>query len=106
MVHDDFIGKRITQLRIKKGVSEYKMSLDLGHSKNYIQHIANGHSRPSVTELMYICEYFGVEPKDFFDEGNENPALVQRTLNNIKDMDDEDLIMLNNLIERWYKQKR
>ena len=106
MVHDDFIGKRITQLRIKKGVSEYRMSIDLGHGKTYIQNISNGRSRPSVTELMYICEYFGIEPKDFFDEGNENPALVQRTLNNIKDMDDEDLIMLNNLIERWYKQKR
>ena len=30
---NEFIRKRITELRIKKGVSEYKMSLDLGHSE-------------------------------------------------------------------------
>ena len=27
----DFIRNRITELRIRKGVSEYKMSQDLGH---------------------------------------------------------------------------
>ena len=26
----------------EKGVAEYKMSLELGHSRNYIQNIANG----------------------------------------------------------------
>jgi len=31
-----FIRDRITQLRIQKGVSEYKMSYDLGHSRSYI----------------------------------------------------------------------
>ena len=29
-----FIRDRITQLRIQKGVSEYKMSYDLGHSRS------------------------------------------------------------------------
>ncbi len=105
-MYEDFIGKRITKLRIKKGVSEYKMSLDLGHSKNYIRHISNGRSRPSVTELLYICEYFGIEPKDFFDDGVENPALVQKTIDNIKDMSDEDLILLNQMLERWYKKNK
>ncbi len=28
----EYIRQRITELRLKKGVSEYKMSLDLGHS--------------------------------------------------------------------------
>lgn len=104
-MYNDFIGKRITDLRIKKGVSEYRMSLELGHNKNYIGHIANGRSRPSITELLYICEYFEIEPKDFFDEGLQNPALVQKTLNNIRDMSDEDLKLLNEIIERWYKRK-
>ena len=33
---ENFIRERITQLRLKKNVSEYKMSYDLGHSKSYI----------------------------------------------------------------------
>ena len=37
-----FIGDRITELRIKKNVSEYQMSLDLGKNKSYIQSISSG----------------------------------------------------------------
>ena len=32
-MEESFIRQRITQLRIQKNVSEYKMSMDLGHSK-------------------------------------------------------------------------
>lgn len=38
----DFIRQRLTELRIKKGVSEYQMGLDLGHSRSYMQNIASG----------------------------------------------------------------
>lgn len=31
-----FVRDRITQLRLKKGVSEYQMSYDLGHSRSYV----------------------------------------------------------------------
>ena len=39
-----FIGDRISELRIKKNVSEYQMSLDLGKNKSYIQSISSGRS--------------------------------------------------------------
>lgn len=64
---DQFIRDRITELRIQKGVSEYKMSLDLGHSKNYIRNITSGTALPSMGEFLYICEYFEITPKQFFD---------------------------------------
>ena len=35
----DYIRKKITQLRMAKGLSEYQLSYDLGHSKNYIHNI-------------------------------------------------------------------
>ena len=35
-----FVRDRITQLRLKKGVSEYQMSYDLGHSRSYVYNIA------------------------------------------------------------------
>ena len=50
----DFIRNRITELRVKKGVSEYQLSYDLGHSKNYIHNIVTGYSQPSVKELLYL----------------------------------------------------
>ena len=35
-VYDKFVADRITELRLKKNVSEYQMSLDLGRNKTYI----------------------------------------------------------------------
>ena len=35
-VNESFVRERITQLRLRKGVSEYQMSYDLGHSRGYI----------------------------------------------------------------------
>ncbi len=62
-----YIGERITELRMKKGVSEYQMSYDLGHNKNYIRAITSGRSLPSVRELFAIIEYFEMTPVEFFD---------------------------------------
>ena len=51
-----FIRDRITQLRIQKGVSEYKMSYDLGHSRSYIYNISSGKSLPPMAEFLEICD--------------------------------------------------
>lgn len=95
-----FIQERISFLRTKKGVSEYKMSLDLGHSKGYIQSISSGKSFPSVPELIYICDYLGVTPKEFFDEEANEPQLVHELYALTKDMLEEDLIVLINTAKR------
>lgn len=62
-----YIGERITELRLKKGVSEYQMSYDLGRNKNYVRAITSGRSQPSVKVLFEIIEYFDMTPSEFFD---------------------------------------
>lgn len=96
----NFIRKRITELRIKKGVSEYQMSLDLGHSRSYIQNIASGRSKPSIEEFLYICEYLNITPRDFFDESNAEPILIQKALDGMRNLSDKDLLSLISLIDR------
>ena len=96
----DFVRNRITELRIKKNVSEYKMSLDLGHSKSYIQSISSGRSAPSLSEFLYICEYLGVSPKDFFDADVKAPQLVNKLYSISRDMLDADLSILISTAER------
>ena len=39
---EEFVRERITQLRLKKGVSEYNLSYDLGHSRGYVYNISSG----------------------------------------------------------------
>lgn len=95
-----FIGERISILRTKKNVSEYRMSTDLGHSKSYIQSISSGRSLPSMSEFLYICEYLGVTPKEFFDSDIEEPQLVERLCRLTRHMSEEDLRVLVDLAER------
>ena len=64
-MNDNFVRNRITQLHIRKGVSEYKMSYDLGHSRGYIFNISSGKSLPPLNELFAICDYFDITPSDF-----------------------------------------
>lgn len=80
------------------------MSHDLGHGKSYINGIANGRSLPSIPELLYICEYFGITPMEFFDEESDNPALIQKALNGMRELSDKDLLLLITLIDRLKKE--
>ena len=100
----DFIRKRITQLRMKKGVSEYQMSLDMGHSRSYVQSIVSGKALPSMAEFLYMCEYLDVTPSAFFDEQVDNPALLQKAIDEMRTLPDKDVLTLLSLIER-FKEK-
>lgn len=97
---ETFIRNRISELRTKKGVSEYKMSQDLGHSKSYIQSISSGRSLPSLPEFLYICEYLGVAPKDFFDTNAEEPQMITKLCSLAKQLPEEDLAVLITMAER------
>lgn len=95
-----FIRQRITQLRIQKSVSEYKMSMDLGHSKGYIQSISSGRALPSMTEFLTICDYFGITPLEFFDT-NENEIILLKELNEeINKMSKDDINLLTQMAKR------
>ncbi len=101
MTYDNLLRQRLTHLLTKKGVTEYKMSLDLGRSKNYIRDITSERSLPSMSEFFYICEYLGVTPKEFFDEEIDNPALVSKVIQGISKLNDTDINNLLYTIDRF-----
>ena len=76
MEKEEFI-KRLTELRMNKGVSARDMSLSLGQSPGYINNIENGVNLPSMSLFFYICDYFGITPLEFFDMDNSDPAKIQ-----------------------------
>ena len=77
MVYEDFVPERLAKLRMQKGVSARDMSLSLGQANNYINNVENKKTLPSMQSFFYICEYLGVTPQEFFDEGNPNPAALK-----------------------------
>ena len=66
-MNSELFSRRLTQLRMEKGVSARDMSLSLGQSESYINRIENGKMLPSLTVFFYICDYLDITPKDFFD---------------------------------------
>lgn len=102
---EKFVRKRITQLRLRKGVSEYRMSYDLGHSRGYVHNISSGKALPPMKEFFAICDYFGLTPQQFFDEGTQNPELIQKAVAGMKQLDETDLLMLLGLINRLLEKK-
>ena len=101
----DFIQKRLTELRLKKGISEYKMSIDMGHSKGYIQSITSGRALPSLSEFIYMCEYLGVTPKEFFDDTCDEPILVSKLNSIISSLPDKDILALINIANCLYEKE-
>ena len=63
---DGIYQKPYHRIAVKKGVSEYQLSYDLGHSKNYIHNIVTGYSQPSVKELLYLIDTLGITPPFVF----------------------------------------
>ncbi|MBM6921528.1 helix-turn-helix transcriptional regulator [Phocea massiliensis] len=75
---------RLTELRMKKGVSARDMSLSLGQSAGYINNIENGVNLPSMSVFFYICEYLGITPKEFFDTDSPDPTKLNELLSAAK----------------------
>ena len=77
MDYFEWFSFRLADLRMKKGVSARDMSLSLGQSESYINKIENKRALPSMSGFFYICEYLGITPGEFFDEGDASPSLTK-----------------------------
>ena len=86
-MYEDFFPARLAALRQLKNVSAREMSLAMGQNVNYINHIENKKSNPSLQTLYYICEYFGITPAEFFDGESENPGLLGELTGELKKLD-------------------
>ena len=95
-----FVRKRIGELRIKKGVSENKMSLELGRNGSYISNLSYQNQCPSMESLTEICKYFNITLSQFFDSQNKNPLLINKIIDECKNLSDEDLTAVYHIVKR------
>ncbi len=98
-MYEEFFRKRITQLRIAKGISARDMSLTLGQSESYINKIENGKSMPSMQVFFYICEYFKITPQEFFDEETRDPAQMKEIVTDLKTLDEKQINNIHEIIK-------
>lgn len=101
----DFVRSRITELRIKRDVSEHKMSLDLDKSGSYIRGITSGASMPSVKELFNIISYFDITPVDFFAPLGTEDAPYSDICERLRSLDNTDLEKVSTFLDWIVNQK-
>lgn len=105
MDYEAFVAERVAKLRQAKGVSARDMSLSMGQNVNYVNHVENRKMEPSLTGLIYICDYFGITPQEFFDAGNSFPARLKGIVENLKLLDDDALSGLSIVVQRMVSKK-
>ena len=101
----EFVRTRITELRVKKDVSEHKMSLDLDKSGSYIRGITSGASMPSVKELFNIITYFDMSPVDFFAPLGTEDTPYSAICERLRSLDNTDLEKVSTLLDWIAEQK-
>lgn len=82
--YNDFFFKRLTALRAQENVTAKEMSLSIGMQKGYISKIESKASLPTMRVFFYICEYLRVTPKDFFDDGIQDPVRLRELIEDLQ----------------------
>lgn len=91
----DRFGKRLQSLREQiYDLSARKMSLDMGHHKNYINSIEIGNNYPTMEGFFEICDYLQLEPGGYFSEKADEDAVYTVILELVKQLSPMELHLL------------
>lgn len=103
--YEAFLRSRITELVTRRGISEHRLSLELGRSGSYIRAITNGLALPSIKELFNIMVYFEVSPAEFFEGLETDKTLRSQLREKLRELDDDTLQKVELFIE-WIENPK
>ncbi|KMY52759.1 Cro/Cl family transcriptional regulator [Bacillus sp. FJAT-27231] len=70
------IGKKIKNLRLKKGLTQEELGERTDLSKGYISQLERDLSSPSIETFFHLLEVLGCSPKDFFDDEKREQKVI------------------------------
>lgn len=92
--------ERLVRLRLAKGVSARKMSLDIGQCRNYINQIENHKSSLSVKMFFVICDYLEITSFDFFNCDISSPTLTNEVISEFEKKDETSKLLILSLMKQ------
>lgn len=104
MNFEDQFSKRLYELRTNKNISARDMSLSMDFNPNYINMIESGKSYPSLIGFFQICKFLNITPKDFFEIDIKDTDKFNELIENIKKLQENDLITIENLVKSLSKK--
>ena len=102
-MYEEMFARRLTQLRMQKGVSARDMSLSLGQNHGYINSIERGKTFPTMTNFFYICEYLHITPKEFFEVDAGDLEALREMVANLKKLDPDEFEALSKIVNGLVK---
>lgn len=97
-MYDEEFAKRLTQLRLEKGVSARDMSLSLGQNAGYINNIESGKALPSMSNFFYICDYLQITPTEFFNFSYPRPQKMNLLFDNLCKLTESQFNNINSIV--------
>ena len=70
------VGKRIEELREKRGYSQNRLAEWAGVSQTHLCRVELGEADITVGHLRLICDALGISLKDFFSESDETDEIT------------------------------
>lgn len=99
MDYAQYLRERITSLRLEQNISEYRLSLEIGKCKTYIQTISSGRSLPSFEVFFNLCDYFEITPEEFFTKSAATRQ-QRRIQHKLEQLSAEDLNLIELMLNR------
>lgn len=69
------ILKKINKMRLDRGWSIYRLSIESGISQSTLTNMFNRETLPSITTLESICHAYGITISDFFAEESQDSLI-------------------------------
>ena len=102
----NFFKDRVTQLRLRRNISEMRMSRELGKSRSYVWHLSSGNTLPGMAQFFRLCDYFDVEPWEFFAPTQEISDRVLRLSHTVDALSEEEFAAVERMIDLFLQAKR
>ena len=105
------LGAKIRELRIKRGLSQAKLSESAGVSDEYISRIERARKSPSLKTVEQIGIALGVSIKDLFDFDEENTPsdnranILRRIFAHLNSVDEETLQLIEQVVKPIAKSR-
>ena len=103
-MYKEKFSNRLSQLRLKKGVSARDMSLSIGQNPGYINNIETGKSLPSMMGFFYICDYLNITPMEFFNFDSSHPKELDSIYNDLNKLTDSQFKNIKEIVEDLAKR--
>ncbi|HDU1203620.1 helix-turn-helix domain-containing protein [Listeria monocytogenes] len=95
-------SKKLSELRNKKGISQYKLAEELGFSRGQIANYEQGSREPDYDTLLKIANYFNVST-DYLLGKDDNSDLLAAHIDD--DVTEEEMIEIKKFI-KYLKSQR